>query len=398
MMPLQVAPLRITVLFLLLAASIALTNGCSNSKDQRKAPPAVPVMAQNAVSMDVPVTLSAIGTVEAYNTVSITARVGGQLLRVEFGEGQDVAAGDVLFQIDPDPYQAALEQAQANLERDKAKQANAEADLARYTDLVKKDYVTKEEYDAIVSTAAAAKATVDADDAAVRSARLNLDYCTIRSPIAGRTGNLIVKQGNIIAANGAEPLVTINQIVPIYASFTIPEEQLPDVRRYSQRGPLAVRAYPPADSANAYEGKLTFIDNGVDERTGTILLKATFPNVNRALWPGQFVRVALVLTRQHAATVVPSAAVQRSQQGDYLYVVRPDSTVDLRSVVQGTKLDDKVVIMSGVQAGEKVVTDGQLRLMPGSKVTIKTGLIPTGPGKAPAAGGKVGGAAKGGRH
>ncbi|HEY5132269.1 MAG TPA: efflux RND transporter periplasmic adaptor subunit, partial [Candidatus Krumholzibacteriaceae bacterium] len=358
---------RLIALAVLLTAAIVLPSGCASRKNQHKGPPVVPVMAQVAVSMDVPVKLSAIGTVDAFNTVSVTARVSGQLLHAGFSEGQEVEKGDLLFQIDPDPYEAMFQQAQANLDRDKAKQANAEADLARYADLVKKDYVTKEEYDSIVSTSAAAKATVQADEAAVQSARLNLDYCTIRAPIAGRTGNLLVKQGNLITANGGSPLVTINQIVPVYVNFTISEEQLTDVRRYSQRGTLAVQAYLPSDSANVYEGKLTFINNEVDERTGTILLKATFPNGNRALWPGQFVQVGLVLTKQRNAVVVPSAAVQSSQQGDYIYVVRPDSTADMRPVVQGTRLDDKVVIMSGVQAGEKVVTDGQLRLMPGAK-------------------------------
>jgi len=386
---------RLIALAVLLAAAIVLSGGCASRKDQHKGPPAAPVMAEEAVSMDVPVKLHAIGTVDAFNTVSVTARVSGQLLHVGFSEGQDVEKGNLLFRIDPDPYEATLQQAQANLERDKAKQANAEADLARYADLVKKDYVTKEEYDSIVSTAAAAKATVQADEAAVQSARLNLDYCTIRAPIAGRTGNLLVKQGNIITANGGTPLVTINQVVPVYVNFTISEEQLADVRRYAQRGTLAVQAYLPSDSANVYDGKLTFINNEVDERTGTILLKATFPNRNRALWPGQFVQVDLVLTKQLKATVVPSAAVQTSQQGDYIYVVRPDSTADLRPVVQGTRLDDKVVIMSGVQAGERVVTDGQLRLMPGAKVMIKSALVPEGPKAAPSAGGGARGKAKG---
>jgi multidrug efflux system membrane fusion protein len=382
----------------LLAAAIALSGGCAGRSNQHKGPPAVPVMVQEAVSMDVPVKLNTIGTVAAYNTVSVTARVSGQLLQAGFSEGQDVEKGALLLQIDPAPYEATLQQAQANLERDKAKQDNAEADLARYTDLVKKDYVTKEEYDSIVSTAAAAKATVAADEAAVQSARLDLDYCTIRAPIAGRTGNLLVKQGNLITANGGSPLVTINQIVPVYVNFTITEEQLTGVRRYAQRGTLPVQAYLPSDSANVYEGKLTFIDNTVDQQTGTILLKATFPNGNRALWPGQFVQVGLVLTKQSKATVVPAAAVQASQQGDYIYVVRPDSTADLRAVVQGTKLDDKVVITSGVQAGERVVTDGQLKLMPGVKVMIKSTLVPEGPKAAPAAGGRAKGKAQGNRH
>jgi len=319
----------------------------------------------------------------------VTARVGGQLLAVEFDEGRDVEKGEVLFRIDPAPYKAALDQALANLERDKAKQGEADADAARYAELVKKDYVTKQEYDSYVSTAAAAKATVQADEAALQNARLNLDYCTIRAPIGGRAGNLLVNEGNIITANAPSPLVTINQIAPIYVSFTIPEQQLAGVRRYSRRGTLAVRAFPASDSADVHTGKLTFIDNAVDEQTGTIMLKATFPNADRAFWPGQFVHVDLVLTKQLHATVVPASAVQASQQGDYVYVLGPDDTAELRPVVQGTRLDDRVVIESGVKPGERVVTDGQLRITPGAKVTIKSGLEPGGPAGAPVSGGRV---------
>lgn len=368
------------------AAAVTMLTGCANEKNQRTGPPPVPVLAEDAVTADVPIRVRTIGTVEAFNAVSVTARVSGQILRVGFSEGQDVRAGDVIFQIDPAPYQAALDQAQANLERDQARLANAEADVVRYTDLVRGGYVTKQEYDAIVSTAAAAKATVRADQAGVTSARLGLDYCTVRAPIAGRSGNLLVKQGNMVTANSAVSLVTINQVAPIYVRFTIPEQQLSDVRRYSQIGTLAVEASLPGDSAAVYYGKLTFIDNAVDEPTGTILLKAIFANENQALWPGQFVEVGLVLTTLTNATVVPAAAIQTSQQGEYVYVVRPDGTAEQRSVVQGTKLDDRVVVLKGVEPGEKVVTDGQLRLTPGARVAIKSGLTPGG-SDAPSGGG-----------
>jgi multidrug efflux system membrane fusion protein len=381
--PYRISPRLATLSILLIAAAASLPGGCARKGTQRTAAPPVPVTVAEAVAMDVPVSLGAIGTVEAYNTVSVTARVGGQLLAVGFREGQNVAAGDLLFQIDPAPYQAALARAQADLERDRATLVNAEADVARYADLVKKDYVTQQQYDAIVAAAAAARATAQGDSAAVESARLNLDYCTIRAPISGRTGNLLVKQGNLVIANGPSPLVTINQLVPIYVSFTIPEQQLAEAQRFSREGTLAVRAFLPSDSATFYSGKLTFIDNAVDEQTGTILLKATFPNRTRALWPGQFVHIDLVLTMLHGAIVVPAAAVQPSQKGDYLYVIRPDDTADERSVVQGITLDDKVVIETGVQAGERVVTDGQLRLTPGAKVTIRTGLTPGEPAGAP---------------
>ena len=367
------------------AAAVALAAGCTK-KSQRAGPPAVPVIAADAVSMDVPVELTSIGTVEAFNSVAVTARASGQLMRVGLNEGQDVKKGDFLFQIDPAPYQATLDQAQANLERDRARLVSAEADGARYAELIKKGYVTQEEYDGVASTAAAAKATVQADDAAARGARLSLDYCTILAPIAGRTGSLLVKSGNMVTPSISNPLVTINQMVPIYVRFTIPEQQLPQIRRYAQEGTLAVEASIPSDSTKVVGGKLTFINNTVDRETGTVLLKATFPNENMALWPGQFVQVVLVLTTQASATVVPAAAVQPSQQGDYIYVIKPDSTAELRSVVQGVKLDDKVVILKGVQPGERVVTDGQLRLVPGAKVAVKTGLVPGTPGGPPAAG------------
>jgi multidrug efflux system membrane fusion protein len=390
MKPLLGTSLLPTALLAFLTVSIlALSDGCTGRKVQRPPSLPVPVTVENAVTMDVPVTISAIGAVEAFNTVSITARVGGQLLEVGFKEGQDVAEGDLLFQIDPRPFQADLDAALANLERDRAQQANAEAEAARYADLVKKDYVTRQDYDTYMAAAAAAKATVQADEAAVKSARLNLDYSTIRAPIAGRTGNLIVKEGNLVTTNSGSPLVTINQVVPIYVSFTIPEQQLADVRRYARRGTLTVQAYLPSDSADVRTGKLTFIDNAVDERTGTILLKATFPNRDRSLWPGQFVHVDLVLTKQPEAIVVSTSAVEASQQGDYLFVIGPDGTAELRSVVRGVKFDGKVVIEKGVGAGERVVTDGQLRLTAGAKVSIKSGLepgAPQGAAGAPAAG------------
>jgi membrane fusion protein, multidrug efflux system len=370
---------RATVLVVISAAAIAIVAaGCSSEKSQRGGPPAVPVLAGDALTADVPVIVRTIGTVEPLNSVSVTSRVSGQILRVGFREGQDVQAGAVLFEIDPAQYQAALDQAEANLERDQAKLTSAEADVVRYTDLFKGGYVTQQEYDSVVATGAAAKATVAADRAAVTSARLALDYCTVRAPIAGRTGNLLVKQGNMVAAASGATLVTINQIAPIYVRFSLPEQRLAEVLRYSQAGALAVEASLPVDSAGVYEGELTFIDNTVDAATGTVLLKATFPNEAHALWPGQFVQVALVLTTLKGVTVIPASAVQTSQQGDYVYVIKPDGTAEQRSVVQGEKMDDTVVILKGVASGEKVVTDGQLRLTPGAKIAIKSSLAPSG--------------------
>ena len=369
---------RSSALLVALAIAALLAAGCGPDGKERTGPPAVPVLAADAVVADVPVTLKAIGAVEALNAVAVTARAGGQLLEVGFSEGRDVRKGDLLFRIDPAPYQAALDQAQANLERDQARLVSADGDAVRYTALFEKGLVTREEFDGIAATAAAAKATVRADQAAVDAARLNLDYCQVRAPISGRTGSLLVKPGNMVTPSGGA-LVTINQLAPIGVSFSVPEQRLSDIRRYSREGALAVRASLASSSAATYDGSLTFINNAVDRATGTILLKATFPNEDQVLWPGQFVEVDLTLTTLAGAVVIPAAAVQASQQGDGVYVIRPDSTAEWRPVVLGARLDDSVAITEGVRAGEKVVTDGQLRLSPGARVAIKPDLTPAGP-------------------
>lgn len=372
-----------TALALTAAAALILTFGCVKKKEAGGPPRGpVPVMAADAVTMDIPVELNEIGSVEAYSTVAVTARVGGQLMKVGFSEGGDVKAGEMLFQIDPRPFEAALTQAQATLERDQASLSKAETDLIRYDTLVKKDYITKQEYDLAVATAAGAKATVRADSAIVRNARLNLEYCTIKSPITARTGNLLVKPGNLINANSTSPLVVLNQITPVYVSFSIPEQNLSDVRRRVKEGVLTVKAYMPGDSTNIFEGKLTFIDNQVNSDTGTILLKGTFPNEDRALWPSQFVRVKLVLGIRTNATVVPSDAVQTAQEGKYVYVIAPGDSVQMRPVVPGEFFEGKVVIEKGLAPGEKVVTDGHLLITPGAKVKIKEALSPVKPGGA----------------
>ena len=355
-------------------AVISWSGGCRKKEAVSTAATAVPVMVTEAVSMDVPVELREIGAVEAYNTVSVTARVSGQLMKVGFREGEDVNEGDLLFQIDPRPYEAALLQAQANLERDQTVLAKAETDIVRYKDLVQKDYVTKQDYDLVVATAAESKATVKADSALVRNAHLNLEYCSIRAPIAGRTGNIHVKQGNLVTANSSNPLVTLNQIAPIYVTFTIPEQHLTEMRRLASARQLTVWAVIPTDTTRVFEGKLTFIDNTVNTETGTIMLKGTFPNKDRALWPGQYVQVGLVLGNHLNATVVPIAAVQSSQDKSFVYVIAPGDTVQLRPIDQGPVFAGKVVIEKGVAPGERVVTDGQLMLRPGSKVMIRSTL------------------------
>lgn len=349
-------------------AAVALA-ACSGAK-QKPTEEKVPVTVAVAESKDVPVQIHAIGSVQPITNVAVRALVGGQLEKVWFREGDDVHRGQTLFTIDPRPYQAAVAQAQANLARDEANLKNAESQATRYADLVKKDFVTREDYDKITSAAEAAKATVAADRAAVDTAKLQLSYSQISSPIDGRTGSLMVHAGNIVKANDTTPMVVINQITPVYVQFSVPENKIGDVRSRGLRG-IPVTATPQAGGAPAADGQLTFVDNAVDTTTGTITLKATFPNANRALWPGQFVNVAVTLSSQRNATVVPTPAVQTGQKGQYIYVVKESGSVEMRPVTVGSSDDEQSVIASGIRPGETVVTDGQLRLTPKSKVQVK---------------------------
>ncbi len=347
---------------------LLLLTACSQKK-QGGFPPA-PVTVATAATKDVPYNVDAIGTVEPYNTVSVKAQVGGEIARVAFHEGQDVKKGQVLFVVDPRPYRAALQAAKANLDRDKAQLQSAQLQEKRYADLVKKDYVTQQQYDDAVASAGALKATVQADEAAVEQASLNLGYCTVRAPIAGRTGNLLVQLGNVVKANDTS-LVVLNQITPIYVTFSVPEKYLSEIRKRQDESPRTVVASSPS-GGGSHEGRLSLVNNSVDPTTGTILLKATFPNKDKTLWPGTFVNVTLRLSTSRGAVVVPSKALQRGQQGEYIFVVKPDETVESRSVVTGQELDGDTVIEKGIAAGERVVTDGQLRLYPGAKVNITT--------------------------
>jgi multidrug efflux system membrane fusion protein len=354
---------------LMLGIAVLMLAGCSGNAENNHGPIAAPVKVNIALKKDVPVVLKAIGTVEPHNTVSVRARVAGEIKRIAFKEGQDVSQGDLLFTIDPRPYQAALEGALADLDRDNARLKSAKEDVRRYSELVKKDYVTSQAYDQTIANADALKGTVASDRAAVQSARVNLDYCTVRTPITGRTGNLLVKLGNVIKAED-QPVVTINQIMPINVSFSVPEEYLADIRRYAADGTLDVEAAFPDQKEPNFKGELSFINNTVDGSTGTILLKATFPNPDKALWPGQFVNVILRLATSRSAVVVPSQAVQRGQQGNYVFVVKPDMIAESRAVQLGQRIDGETVIRKGIEAGERVVTDGQLRLFPGAKVAL----------------------------
>jgi len=349
--------------------AVFMLAACSGNAENNQGPKPAPVTVNIALKKDVPVVLKAIGTVEPHNTVSVRARVAGEITRIAFKEGQDVSQGDLLFTIDPRRYQAALEGALADLDRDNARLKSAKEDVRRYAELVKKDYVTSQAYDQTIANADALKATVAADRAAVQNARVNLDYCTVRSPITGRTGNLLVKLGNVIKAED-QPVITINQIVPVNVSFSVPEEYLADIRHYAADGTLDVEAAFPDQKAPNFKGELSFINNTVDGSTGTILLKATFPNRDKALWPGQFVNVTLRLVASRSAVVVPSQAVQRGQQGEYVFVVKNDMSVEARTVQLGQRIDGDTVIQKGLAAGERVVTDGQLRLFPGAKVAL----------------------------
>jgi multidrug efflux system membrane fusion protein len=353
-------------------AIAAVFVACTGTK-QKPADDRVPVTVARVEQKNVPMQIRAIGSVQPVSTVAVRCLVGGELTHVWFGEGDDVRRGQMLFTIDPRPYEAALQQAQANLARDEANRKNAESEAARYAGLVQKDYVTKEDYERMTAGNEAAKATVAADKAAVENARLLLSYCSIAAPIDGRTGSLMVHAGNIVQANATSPLVVINQVTPVYVQFSIPESQLDPLRARGGLG-VPVSALPQGGGATIASGKLTFIDNAVDTTTGTIMLKALFGNQNRALWPGSYVTVAVTLQQRPNAVVVPSQAVQTGQRGQYVYVVKQDTSVEMRPVKVAESVNQQTVIDSGVTPGETVVTDGQLRLTPKSHVDVKNAL------------------------
>jgi multidrug efflux system membrane fusion protein len=316
------------------------------------------------------VQIRAIGNVEAYSTVGIKSQVGGTLMSVHFKEGQDVNKGDLLFTIDPRPYEAALKQAEANLAKDNAQLENARVGVRRYAELVKKGYVAQEQYDQIRTNSEALEATVNADKAAVENAQLQLRYCYIYSPLTGRTGSLISYEGNLIKANADSSMVVINQIQPIYVSFSLPEKNLSGIKQYMAEGKINVEAFVSQENEKPENGILTFVDNAIDAATGTIKLKATFDNRDRVLWPGQFVAIKITLSTIHDAVVVPSQAVQTGQQGQFVFVVK-EGSAELRPVTAGIIYEDTVIIEKGLSPGEQVVTDGQMRLMPGAKVEVK---------------------------
>jgi len=360
---------------------VVFVGGCAPSANlPPRRPDAVPIQVATAVRKTVPVNLRAIGNVEAYSTVSIRARVDGELTGVYFKEGDDVTKGQLLFTLDPRPFRAALDQAKSNLAKDAAQLENAEAEAARSAALLQRGIVSKEQNDLAQTTAEATRSAEQADQAAVENATLQLSYCEIRSPIDGRTGSLLVHTGNLVQASLSSTLVVINQISPIYVDFSVPEQDLSEIREQMAAGKLSVLATAPDDPrAKSAGGTVSFIDNAVDSTTGTVKIKGTFPSRERRLWPGQFVDVELTLTEQRDALLVPSQAVQTGQSGQFVFVVKPDMTVETRPVVSRRTYEGDAVIDQGLESGDTVVTDGQLRLVAGAKVQIKKERSPTRP-------------------
>ncbi len=361
-------------LIAVLAAALACSACSRGEEGATGAPPAVPVLVAKVVQKNVPNQLIEIGNVEPFSTVNVKARVEGQLVAIHFKEGDYVSKGQVLFNLDPRPLEAALHQAQASLGRDQAQDLQAEADERRYAFLLKEGVGSQQQYDQAHATAGALRATVAADRAAVETARLNLQYAEIHSPIDGRTGSLQVHAGDLIKADADTPMVVINQVQPIYVEFSIPEARLADVRRNMATHQLEVDATIPGSQDTGEHGVLSFVDNAVDKTTGTIMLKGLFQNENRRLWPGQFVSASLTLNWIENALLVPSQAVETGQQGPFVFVVGSDMKVTTRPIVTGAPFQKDILVRDGLNAGEAVVTDGQLRLTPGATVRIKTSL------------------------
>jgi multidrug efflux system membrane fusion protein len=367
-------PLKALAIALTLVAGalvIILMTRADGRPQREKRDPLVPVKVATAIQKAVPVQLQAVGTVEAYATVSIKSRVDGQLMGIHFREGQDVRKGDLLFTIDPRPFEVALKEAQARLERDVALADKADMDARRYAELVAKNFVSSDKYEQFRANSGALRASVAADRAVVARAKLQLEYCYIKAPMAGRTGQLLVDEGSQIKANDDKGgMVEIAQIMPIYVGFAVPQQYLPQIKTHMAGGQLKVEAIIPDSHEKTETGALSFLDNKVNSQTGTVLLKGSFANTERRLWPGQFATVILTLTTRNAAVVVPSMAIQVGQEGKFVYVVKPDMTVEPRPVVPGMSVGADVVIDKGLAAGENVVTEGQLRLVPGAKIQV----------------------------
>jgi membrane fusion protein, multidrug efflux system len=373
----------------LLAAGVVVWRSLDWSDHASAAGPArsaeIPVTAGVAETRTVPVLLRGLGTVQAHYMVTIRTRVDGQIMQVFYNEGQEVKAGDRLLQIDPRPFQAALDQAKATQQKDEAQLAGAEVDLKRYAALVAPGYQTKQAYDDQKALVAQLQATVKADQAVVEADQLNLVYADVRSPIDGRTGARLVDPGNFVQASQGTALVTIAQIKPIYVSFPVPQDQLDTIRRNQAQKPLAVLAYGSDDQTLLSKGELTLINNQVDPATGTVQLKGTFANLDERLWPGEFVNARLVLAERENAVTVTAQTVMHGPSGDYVYAIKADNTVERRPVQVALIEGGLAVIAKGLDAGEKVVVEGQYRLTDGARVKIRAGEPGTA-GAAPQAG------------
>ncbi|MFH1059159.1 MAG: efflux RND transporter periplasmic adaptor subunit [Pseudomonadota bacterium] len=360
-----------------------LLGGCGPDETARRERPPVPVAVATVQARDVPVALKAIGKVEALATVAIKSRVTGQLLTVHFREGQFVNKGDPLFTIDPAPFQVILKEASAQAARDQALAHKAAEDLKRYQELIGRKAVSTAQYEQFLAEARAREATAQASLATVEKARLELSFCSITAPVSGQTGSLMAYAGNMIKANDDNKvMVTITQVRPIQVAFAVPEQHLAEIRRHQAQAPLTVMAQAPGAGQPALRGELVFLDNAVDAATGTIRLKAAYANQDLGLWPGQFVNVAVLLTVRKGAIVAPTQAIQSGQVGDYVFVLKPDQTVEVRQVRPGFAMDGLSVYEDGLKPGERVVIDGQLRLANGSRVVVKeTAAAPAGGGR-----------------
>lgn len=357
--------------FLCIALLLITACGMQKKQEAPKSRPPAPVVATAATTQTVPVQLEAVGTVEPVTTVSVKSMVSGEVLKVHFKEGQDVAKGQLLFTIDPRQAQAALRQAEAAIVRTRAQLAKARTDADRYEKLVKDGIVTQDQFETYRTQADALAADVAAQESVIQNLKVQLSYCTIRSPLSGRTGNLMIDAGNVVKANDTLSLVTINQIAPINVSFTIPEKELPTIKPQLASGRLIAEAMASGDTGKPETGRITFLDNSVEATTGTIRLKATFANVNNRLWPGQFATIRLTLATLGNAVVVPSQALQTGQQGEYLFVVKQDNTAEIRPIKAGVTHNGVTVIEQGLRPGELVVIDGHMRVVPGGTVTLR---------------------------
>jgi membrane fusion protein, multidrug efflux system len=352
------------------AVLLAVFSGCSRAPAKATKGAVVPVLAATALEKDVPVQVRAIGNVTPISRVTVRSQLTGQLQGVHFKEGQEVRRDDLLFTIDPRPSEAALDQARANLARDAAQLENAKVAYERTKQLFESKFASQEDFDNARAAMDALQGTVLADRAAITNAALNLDYCRILSPVDGVTGAQLVFAGNIVKSPD-DPMVVINQIHPIYVAFAVPERYLTEIRRELREQPLKVSATFDGLKGPAPRGEVVFVDNTVDTTTGTIQLKAAFANADSVLWPGQFVQVEMALTEVPHAVVVPNQAIQTGQNGDYVFVVKSDQTVEMRAVKSGESFDGETAVTGDLKAGETVVTDGQLNLVPGRTVNIK---------------------------